>query len=256
MNVLVPPFIYDVGVTAVHNARCDAGKAQIRADTNLVSRLKELAATTTPPATTTSPGGDDAAVSEKASDLSSSAARSKANDESGLNAIGSARRCLFELGIDVDGVAATLGAPLPPSPAGRKQPSMHRSDQQRQAADNDGTDGGSATIMLSYSWAQQDLVTKIRKSLGARGYSVWIDIEQMQGSTVDCMAAAVEDAAIVCYGVSRSYKESANCRLELNYAHAQGKKMIPLVLEANYSPNGQYSTVHVQCSAVQCSAVQ
>ena len=31
---------------------------------------------------------------------------------------------------------------------------------------------------------------------------------------------------------------SANCRLELNYAHAKGKRMIPLLLEADYSPNG------------------
>jgi hypothetical protein len=46
----------------------------------------------------------------------------------------------------------------------------------------------------------------------------------MQGSTVDAMADAVDNAYCVCYGVSREYKESQNCRLELNYAHQAGKK--------------------------------
>jgi hypothetical protein len=40
--------------------------------------------------------------------------------------------------------------------------------------------------------------------------SVWIDIEKMQGSTVETMAAAVEDAVVVCYGISQEYKV---CRL-------------------------------------------
>ena len=36
------------------------------------------------------------------------------------------------------------------------------------------------------------------------------------------MSAAVEGAEGLAYGVSKGYKESANCRLELNYAHQQG----------------------------------
>ncbi len=45
--------------------------------------------------------------------------------------------------------------------------------------------------------------------------------EQMKGSIVDAMSDAVEGAEVVLYGVSRGYKESANCRLEANYAHQQ-----------------------------------
>ncbi len=37
----------------------------------------------------------------------------------------------------------------------------------------------------------------------------------MKGSTVDAMADGVDHAALVLFGVSRAYKESANCRLEL-----------------------------------------
>ena len=36
------------------------------------------------------------------------------------------------------------------------------------------------------------------------------------------MSDAVEGAEVMIYGVSRRYKESANCRLEANYAHQQG----------------------------------
>ena len=36
------------------------------------------------------------------------------------------------------------------------------------------------------------------------------------------MSDAVEGAEVMLYGVSRGYKESANCRLEANYGHQQG----------------------------------
>ena len=35
------------------------------------------------------------------------------------------------------------------------------------------------------------------------------------------MSDAVEGAEVILYGVSKRYKESANCRLEANYAHQQ-----------------------------------
>ena len=69
-------------------------------------------------------------------------------------------------------------------------------------------------IMLSYNWDHQATIKRVNSALQARGYAVWIDIEKMQGSTVEVMADAVEDAAVMCYGISRAYKESANCRLD------------------------------------------
>ena len=43
-------------------------------------------------------------------------------------------------------------------------------------------------------------------------FKVWIDIENMQGSTLAAMAKAVEDADIVLVCFSQRYKDSANCR--------------------------------------------
>eukprot|EP01047_Picozoa_sp_COSAG01_P096311 COSAG01_NODE_26833_length_701_cov_3062.495017_1_plen_225_part_01 len=101
-------------------------------------------------------------------------------------------------------------------------------------------DGGEAVehVMLSYNWGHQDVIKRINAALKARDYVVWIDIEKMQGSTVEAMADAVEDAAVVCYGISNAYKESVNCRMEAQYAFQQQKEMVPLMLEEGYRAKG------------------
>ena len=96
--------------------------------------------------------------------------------------------------------------------------------------------GGEAAehVMLSYNWDHQDVIKCINTALKARGYLVWIDIEKMQGSTVEAMADAVEDAAVVCYGISEAYKKSSNCRMEAQYAMQQKKDLVPLMTEQGY----------------------
>ena len=107
------------------------------------------------------------------------------------------------------------------------------------AAASTGANGEAAEhVMLSYNWGHQDTIKRINTALKARGYSVWIDIEKMQGSTVEAMADAVEDAAVMCYGISEAYKESTNCRMEAQYAFQQQKDMVPLMLEEDYRAKG------------------
>ena len=60
----------------------------------------------------------------------------------------------------------------------------------------------------------------------------------MKGSTIDAMSDAVDNAAVFLYGCSLAYKESANCRLEANYAHQQQVEMIPLLMTEGYKPTG------------------
>ena len=95
-----------------------------------------------------------------------------------------------------------------------------------------------AHVMLSYNWRYQPTMKRLNLALKARDYSVWIDIEKMQGSTIEAMASAVEDAAVVCYTISQAYKESVNCRMEAQYAHQQQKDMLPLMLQEGHRPNG------------------
>lgn len=59
----------------------------------------------------------------------------------------------------------------------------------------------------------------------AENYKVWIDYEQMGGSTLQAMAEAVENAAVVLLCMSEKYKQSPNCRTGRTvpvcaYAHA------------------------------------
>ena len=69
-------------------------------------------------------------------------------------------------------------------------------------------------------WDVQDIVIRIVAELKCRGYVVWLDVEQMAGSTMDAMAAAVEGAAAMLYGVSAKYKESAVSVARLSPGHA------------------------------------
>ena len=93
-------------------------------------------------------------------------------------------------------------------------------------------------VMLSYNWGHQEAVKRLNQALKGRGYNVWIDIEKMKGSTVEAMSEAVEDSAVMCYGISQAYKESTNCRLEAQYAFQQELDMVPLMMEKGYRAKG------------------
>ena len=66
--------------------------------------------------------------------------------------------------------------------------------------------------MISYQWDVQSSMIQLKNKLQADGYKVWMDVDQMGGSTLESMAKAVEDATVVLIGVSQKYKESPNCR--------------------------------------------
>ena len=67
-------------------------------------------------------------------------------------------------------------------------------------------------VMISYQWDVQKLVIQIKNKLQADGFKVWMDIDEMGGSTLESMAKAVENASVVLVCVSQKYKESPNCR--------------------------------------------
>jgi hypothetical protein len=93
-------------------------------------------------------------------------------------------------------------------------------------------------VMISYNWDHQPVIKRIHAALVQRGCSMWIDVEQMKGSTVDAMSKAVEDAAVVLFGASRQYKESTNCRLEAQYAMQREVDTVPLMLVDGYQADG------------------
>ena len=114
----------------------------------------------------------------------------------------------------------------------------HKTIAQASSSGSDSDEAIEEHVMLSYNWGHQDVIKRINTALKGRDYTVWIDIEKMQGSTVEAMSAAVEDAAVMCYGISQAYKESTNCRMEAQYAFQQQKDMVPLMLEEGYNARG------------------
>ena len=56
---------------------------------------------------------------------------------------------------------------------------------------------------------------KVKGKLESEGYDIWIDLEQMGGSTLEAMARAVENASVVLICYSRKYKESVNTRYNI-----------------------------------------
>ena len=53
---------------------------------------------------------------------------------------------------------------------------------------------------------------QVRDKLQEEGFTVWIDLDEMKGSTLEAMANAVEDAYLILITVSSNYKASANTR--------------------------------------------
>ena len=92
--------------------------------------------------------------------------------------------------------------------------------------------------MVSYNWDHQHVILRVVAWLQAHGYLVWVDTEQMKGSTVDTMALAVEGSEVMLIGVSRAYKESSNCRMEAQYGLQKKKVLIPLKLTEGYEADG------------------
>jgi len=93
-------------------------------------------------------------------------------------------------------------------------------------------------VMISYQWDSQEVLVEVKNRLQASGYRVWMDLEQMGGSTLETMAKAVEDSSVVLICLSERYKESPNCRSEAEYTYKLGKDIIPLMMQPNYKPDG------------------
>ena len=93
-------------------------------------------------------------------------------------------------------------------------------------------------VMISYQWDAQEVLVEVKNKRQASGYRVWMDLEQMGGSTLEAMAKAVENAAVVLVCVSQRYKESPNCRSEAEYAYQLRKDIIPLMMQRNYTADG------------------
>jgi hypothetical protein len=93
-------------------------------------------------------------------------------------------------------------------------------------------------IMISYSHKDKELCKKIYEKLVQSGYRVWIDYDQMHGNIMDAMAQAIERSHTVIICMSEDYRKSNYCRAEAHYAFQRQLKIVPILLQKYYRPDG------------------
>lgn len=74
------------------------------------------------------------------------------------------------------------------------------------------SDTAKGHVMISYQWNNQETLIQIKEHLRSNGFKVWMDIDDMAGSTLEAMAKAVEEADVVLLCFSKKYKNNDNCR--------------------------------------------
>jgi hypothetical protein len=93
-------------------------------------------------------------------------------------------------------------------------------------------------IMISYSHKDKELCKQIYEELTKAGYCVWIDFDQMRGNVMDAMAQAIERSHTVIICMSEQYRKSNYCRAEAHYAFQRQRKIVPILLQKYYKPDG------------------
>jgi len=93
-------------------------------------------------------------------------------------------------------------------------------------------------IMISYSHYDKQLSHLIHERLSKDGFRVWIDRDQMHGSTMMAMADAIENSQIILICMSDAYKQSVYCQSEAHYAFEKQSYLIPLIMKLRYKPDG------------------
>lgn len=92
-------------------------------------------------------------------------------------------------------------------------------------------------VFISYAWANKPIIMHIYNALCNSKINVWIDKDQMKGSTLEAMANGIDNSGIFIMAISSAYENSHNCRLEAEYAVPSGKPIIPIVVEPEYEPD-------------------
>ncbi|CAF4612636.1 unnamed protein product, partial [Rotaria sp. Silwood1] len=96
-------------------------------------------------------------------------------------------------------------------------------------------------IMISYSHEEKVLCKQIYDELINCGYRIWIDFNQMHGNVMDAMAQAIERSHTIIICMSEQYRKSNYCRAEAQYAFRQQRKIVPVILQKHYKPDGWLS---------------
>ncbi|CAF4309767.1 unnamed protein product, partial [Adineta steineri] len=93
-------------------------------------------------------------------------------------------------------------------------------------------------IMISYSHKEKVLCKQLYDELTKNGYRVWIDFDQMHGNVMDAMAQAIDRSEIIIICMSEQYRQSNFCRAEAHYAFQRQRRIVPVLMQKHYKPDG------------------
>ncbi len=93
-------------------------------------------------------------------------------------------------------------------------------------------------IMISYSHKDEIICKQIYEELTKGGYRVWIDYDQIHGNVMDAMAQAIDRSHTIIICMSEQYRRSNYCRAEAHYAFQRQLKIVPILLQEHYQPDG------------------
>jgi len=81
-------------------------------------------------------------------------------------------------------------------------------------------------VFISYCWANKEQVYKIKQDLISNGFSVWLDIDEMQGGKwlYDEIVSGISNSSVFLSFCSPEYVESRNCGIEVSLAGDWKKK--------------------------------
>ena len=74
-------------------------------------------------------------------------------------------------------------------------------------------------LLISYSHQDKDICYQIHEQLLADGFKIWIDSENIYGSTIDRMADTIENSQFIPFCVSHRYETSPYCKTEGQYTY-------------------------------------
>jgi hypothetical protein len=96
-------------------------------------------------------------------------------------------------------------------------------------------------IFLSYDNKNKEKVIELREYLKSEGLTVWMDKEQMPNGFInDLLYAGVRNSDLFLCCLTENYPQRDNCKLELNLAHAYGKKILTVFFD---NQNMSYSDI-------------
>ncbi|CAF1266366.1 unnamed protein product [Rotaria sordida] len=93
-------------------------------------------------------------------------------------------------------------------------------------------------IMISYSHEDKSICTQLYHELTQNHFNVWIDLNDKHHNIMDEMVQAVEQSSLIMICISKQYKQSNYCRAEAQYAFKRQLKIIPILIDNYYKPDG------------------